>query len=261
MVLSPPQDTRNGYPYYIRCDSTSHTTPTCIVGPPLAGGLKGFHATQEVRAVFDVACVILAGGRSRRMGQDKGLLALPGDEGITFAERLVSTLAPLCRETLLVARDEVQAAQYASVAAHAIHAVEIVTDRVPGSGPLMGLYSGLGATQAKRALVVAVDMPFVRPELASFLLSQPSTKIDADTTIDTILVPIVDDVPQVMFAIYPRAILPLIEARLREGRRDPRSLLEVAPVRYIKEAQLRAVDPQLRSFVNINTPQDLLSEG
>jgi molybdopterin-guanine dinucleotide biosynthesis protein A len=103
-------------------------------------------------------------------------------------------------------------------------------------------------------------MPFVRPELASFLLSQPPTQVDADTFIDTMLVPVVDGMPQVLLAVYPHSILPLIESRLQEGRRDPRSLLEVAPVRYITEAQLREVDPQLRSFVNINTPQDLISE-
>jgi molybdopterin-guanine dinucleotide biosynthesis protein A len=63
--------------------------------------------------------------------------------------------------------------------------------------------------------------------------------------------------PQVLLAVYPRAVLPSIEGRLREGRRDPRSLLEVAPVRYIDEAQLRQVDPELRSFINVNTPGEL----
>jgi molybdopterin-guanine dinucleotide biosynthesis protein A len=52
-------------------------------------------------------------------------------------------------------------------------------------------------------------------------------------------------------------VLPLVEQRLQEGRRDPRSLLEVAPVSYIEEAQLREVDPQLRSFINVNTPEEL----
>ena len=76
-------------------------------------------------------------------------------------------------------------------------------------------------------------------------------------------------VPQVLLAVYPKCVLPLIEQRIHEGRRDPRSLLApqppqgvllddvVAPrVRYIEEAQLREVDPQLRSFMNINTPEE-----
>lgn len=211
--------------------------------------------------MFDAACIILAGGRSRRMGRDKGLLALPGETPITFVEQLVATLALLCRETLLVARDEKQAAQYArtGIGTAGQYAARILTDSIPGVGPLMGLYSGLSAMQADRALVVAVDMPFVRPALASFLLSQSPPSINATTAIDIppLVVPVVDDTPQVLLAVYPRLVLPLIESRLQEGRRDPRSLLEIAPVYYIPETRLRQIDPQLRSFVNINTPQDL----
>jgi molybdenum cofactor guanylyltransferase len=213
--------------------------------------------------VFDAACILLAGGRSRRMGKDKGLLALPGEggqegkTGISFAGQLVATLAPLCRETLLVARDATQAADYETIVGvrDGQHAVRLVMDKVPDVGPLMGLYTGLSAIQSGRALVVAIDMPYVQPELAAFLLSQPPSS--GDTPGETLLVPVVDGTPQVLLAVYPRSVLSVIEARLQEGRRDPRSLLEVAPVRYIEEAQLRQVDPQLRSFININTPEDL----
>ena len=89
-------------------------------------------------------------------------------------------------------------------------------------------------------------MPFVQPALLSFLLNQPLT--------DSLLVPVVNNVPQVLLAVYPRTVLSVVEERLQEGRRDPRSLLEVTPVRYIDEAQLRRVDPELRSFINVNTP-------
>jgi len=68
---------------------------------------------------------------------------------------------------------------------------------------------------------------------------------------------VVEGIPQVLLALYPRSILPQIETLLRQGKHAPRALLEIAPVHYIEEAQLRQVDPQLRSFVGINTPQDL----
>jgi molybdopterin-guanine dinucleotide biosynthesis protein A len=113
----------------------------------------------------------------------------------------------------------------------------------------MGLASGLRAMQSSHALITAVDAPFLQPALLAFLLSQP---LD-----DRLLVPLVNAIPQVLLAIYPRAVLPLIELRLREGRRDPRSLLDVVPTRYIEEEQLRQVDPHLRSFLNINTPDEL----
>ena len=190
--------------------------------------------------------IILDGGRSSSMGSDKALLPLPGNEQISFVEHLVSVLAPIGSEVLLVVRDETQALAYAS-----LRNVRIVIDQIPDYGPLMGLYSGLSAMHSTSmyALVMAVDMPFVQPALLTYLLAQAQG--------DSMLVPVVEDTPQVLLAVYPRTILPTIEALVRQGRRDPRSLLKVAPVRYVDEAQLRAIDPQLRSFMNVNTPDEL----
>jgi molybdopterin-guanine dinucleotide biosynthesis protein A len=178
------------------------------------------------------------------MGRDKALLPLPGHEQLTFVEYLVALLTSFCSEVILVTRDAEQAADYAT----RLH-IPIVTDSVPQIGPLMGVYSGLQAIHSSHALVTAVDMPFVQPEMVSFLLSQV---VD-----DALLVPKVNNVPQVLFAVYARTLLPVIEERLQAGRRDPRSLLEVAAVHYIEEEQLRLIDPQLRSFVNVNTPAEL----
>lgn len=189
--------------------------------------------------------IILAGGRGQRMGTNKALLPLPGKSSETFLARLVSTLAPICAEVLLVARDKTQ---FAGVL---LPNTRVIFDQKPGGGPLMGLYSGLSAMQSSAALVVAVDMPFVQPALLTFLLAHYQQ--------DTLLVPVVGEVPQVLLALYPRSILPLIETLLEQGKRAPRALLEVAPVHYIEEAQLRHVDPQLRSFIGINTPQDLMN--
>ncbi len=189
------------------------------------------------------AGIILAGGRSTRMGRDKALLSLPDNANVTFVEHLAALLTVQCSEVLLVVRDSVQATLYEHLK------VPIGKDQIPDVGPLMGLYTGLNAIQASHALVVAVDMPFVQPEMVSFLLSQRLSE-------NSLLVPVVNEIPQVLFAIYPRNILPLIKERLDAGRRDPRSLLDVVAVQYIEETQLREIDPQLRSFVNVNTPKD-----
>jgi molybdopterin-guanine dinucleotide biosynthesis protein A len=190
-----------------------------------------------------VAGIILAGGRSRRMGRDKALLSLPGDKQSTFISHLATLLSSSCDEVVLVARNKEQAASCA------LPGVSVVTDQVPDVGPLMGLYSGLRTMQADYALVIAVDMPFIQPALITFLLSLPRD--------DALLVPVVDRVPQVLLAMYPRSLLPTIETCLQAGEHGPSVLLKVARVHYIEEAQLRQVDPQLRSFVNLNTPEDL----
>ena len=189
------------------------------------------------------AGIILAGGRSTRMGRDKALLPLPDNANTTFVEHLATLLSAQCSEVVLVVRSQEQATLYEHLS------IPIITDETPDVGPLMGLYTGLHTIQASHALVTAVDMPFVQSKMITFLLSQPHIE-------NTLLVPVVNDIPQVLFALYPRSVLSLIEERLRAGRRDPRSLLEVVPVQYIDEAQLREVDPQLRSFVNVNTPED-----
>lgn len=192
-----------------------------------------------------VAGIILTGGRSRRMGRDKALLPLPGDNQSTFISHQAALLSTFCDEVVLVARNEEQAANCV------LPGVAVVVDQVPEVGPLMGLYSGLRSMQATHALVVAVDMPFIQPALITFLLSFPRD--------DALLVPVVDGAPQVLLAIYPRSLLPTIEACLQVGERAPRALLKASRVRYIEEEQLRQVDPQLRSFVNLNTPEDLIN--
>jgi molybdenum cofactor guanylyltransferase len=188
--------------------------------------------------------IILVGGSSSRMGTNKALLPLPGNQSITFVEYLVSSLQACCFETLIVARDQDHARDYD------FPNVRVTFDETPGIGPLMGLYSGLSAIQTTHALVVAVDLPYVQPALLSFLLSQ-------SLPANTLLVPLVHNIPQVLLSIYPRAILPLVKEQLLEGRRNVRSLLQVAPVQYIEEGQLLQIDPQLQSFMNVNTPEDL----
>lgn len=198
--------------------------------------------------------IILAGGSSRRMGRDKALLPYPGKPGDpgcagdlqkpwTFLDQLVHVLSACCSEVLIAARDGEQALRYAYTG------TRIVLDSIPGGGPLVGLASGLQASSTPSALLVAVDMPFVAPQLLAFLFSLSQDGI--------MLVPRVNGHPQVTLAIYPRSILPLIDDLIRQGRRDLRSLLDAAPVRYIEEARLRALDPQLRSFTGINTPEEM----
>jgi molybdopterin-guanine dinucleotide biosynthesis protein A len=188
--------------------------------------------------------IILAGGSSSRMGKNKALLPLPGNQTITFVEHLVCLLEECCSETLIVARDKVHARDFA------FPGVQVTCDKTPGTGPLMGLYSGLSAIHTTHALVVAVDLPFVQPVLLSFLLSQPRPT-------STLLVPLVHEIPQVLLALYPRSVLPIVKEQLLQGRRDVRCLLQVAPVQFVEEAQLRQIDPQLRSFINVNTPEEL----
>jgi len=178
------------------------------------------------------------------MGADKALLPYPGgDAPRSFLAQLIHTLDSCCSEVVIVVRDQEQASRYAHAGA------EIVLDTLPGGGPLVGLASGLQAISTEHALLVAVDMPFVTSQLLAFMILHYQEGI--------MLVPLVNGHPQVTLAIYPHSILPIIEDLIGQGRRDLRSLLEVAPVSYIDGEELRVVDPQLRSFEKVNTPEEL----
>jgi molybdenum cofactor guanylyltransferase len=195
-----------------------------------------------------VAGIILTGGQSRRMGRAKALLPVPGRDGLTFVEYLASLLSEMCREMLLVARDE-RSCQKHLLLLEKHQPLRLIYDCVPDQGPLMGLWSGLQASSFSHALVLAVDLPLVEPALLAWLCAFPLT--------DEILMPRVQGIPQVLLARYPRSVLPALEVCLQGGRRDPRALLDLVPVRFLEEETLRAVDPDLRSFLNVNTPADL----
>ena len=106
--------------------------------------------------MYSAAGIILAGGYSKRMGQDKALLPCPNNQQISFVEQLATLLLSACSEVILVSRDVSQATDYARSVSSLVH---IVTDKIPDIGPLMGLYSGLCAMRSSHALVTAVDTP------------------------------------------------------------------------------------------------------
>ncbi len=179
--------------------------------------------------------VILAGGLSRRMGRDKA--ALPAGDG-TLIEHLARRLAPVVDETIVAGgsgRDHPPGAR-------------IVPDQYPGLGPLAGIHAGLLAARYAHVWVVGCDLPDADPGLASLLRGLAG---DYDA-----VVPRLDGEPQGVCALYDRALASRIEDLLNAGERRVKMLLAASNVRYVTPEELRVVDPELRSFRNINTPAE-----
>lgn len=195
------------------------------------------------------AGILLAGGYSRRMGQDKALLMLPGSSD-NFLQRQLHVLSLCCAEILLIVRDKQQAERYAPFVPSS---VQVITDQEPGGGPLIGLYSGLSVMRSKRAFVTAVDTPLLQVALITLLL-----QLALD---ERPVIPVFNNFPQVLHAVYPGRLTGRIETLLQAGRRDMRALLDAEAVQYIEEETLRTVDTNLRSFANINEPDDLKKLG
>lgn len=186
------------------------------------------------------SAIVVAGGKSSRLGQDKRLLRLFSSR--TLLEETVLRLSTLTDDVVVVVSSQ-------SVDLEGLSA-KIVQDPVPGAGPLNALYAGLMAAEHEYAIAVACDMPFLSTTLLRGLLDLPR---DYDA-----LVPRRSDgTLETLHAVYRKTCLEAIRRRLDAGRLKLAALLDDVTVRFVDEPWLRQYDPQLRSLLNVNTPEDL----
>jgi len=188
-----------------------------------------------------VAAAILAGGSARRMGGvNKALIEV---DGRPILARQLAVLAPLVDEILLVSGDPAPFAPFAGPR------VRLLTDRLPGQGPLAGLDAAFAASDARSLLLFACDLPYLDPRMVTLVRDHaPSAQA---------VVPRVDAHPQPLHARYARSVAPLVRARLERGALRLRDLLTELAVTWLDEPALRAADPTLRALHNANSPADL----
>jgi molybdopterin-guanine dinucleotide biosynthesis protein A len=199
-----------------------------------------------VQSPSGVSGVILAGGRSRRLGIDKTTMPWPPGDGArgraavragTLLQATGAKLAQVCDEVLVVAYRGRRPVPY-----------RVVPDLYADSGSLGGLYSGLSAAAGDYALAVATDMPFLNVALLRWMLDQAR---DYD-----VLVPVREG-PEPLHALYSKRCLGPMRRRIEAGQLKMTGLFEDVSVRYVDRATLDRLDPEGLSFFNINTPADL----
>jgi molybdopterin-guanine dinucleotide biosynthesis protein A len=181
---------------------------------------------------------VIAGGPGRRLGGAvKAALEVGGR---SIAARQVAVLRGVFARVLVVASDP---APWQALG------VETVRDREAGLGPLGGLQAAL-ATPGEHAGVVCVagDMPFLSTGVLELLRDRAP---DADAVAARVA-----GRPEPLLARYARRCLPVVEAELAAGQRALHLLLGRLRVSWIEEPELRALDPELRGLVNVNTPEE-----
>jgi molybdenum cofactor guanylyltransferase len=184
------------------------------------------------------AAAVLAGGASRRMGRDKATLAVGGVE---LAARVLAAAAQVADPVVLVAPEGHPARRLAA---------RVVTD--PGQGPLAALAAALGALDAGHVLVLAGDHPGLRTELLAHLVALAGGGEAVACRRGPRLEPLV--------AVYRRApALAAARARLAAPGDDRSVLGLLAGLRtvVVEEPQWRPLDPDGRSFVDLDDPADL----
>ncbi|MBI3521793.1 MAG: molybdenum cofactor guanylyltransferase [Chloroflexi bacterium] len=186
---------------------------------------------------MSLSAAVMAGGKSRRMGEDKAWLDL-GD-GRPIIQRALDVLRSVADDVLIVANDP----RYATLG------VRVVPDRFPDGGALGGIATGVSAALHDRVLVCACDMPFLAEAMWRALLAR-----DGD-----VVIPRIGGEYETLHAVYAKACVPAMESALRAGRMRVISFFDDVGVTAVDEAELRAIDPELRAFTNVNTPDDLAS--
>ena len=185
-----------------------------------------------------VAAAVLAGGASRRMGRDKATLAVGGVE---LASVALAAAARVADPVVLVAPEGHPARRLAA---------RLVTD--PGQGPLAAVAAALDALEAEHVLVLAGDHPGLRVELLAHLVGLAAGAEAVACRRGPRLEPLV--------AVYRRApALALARARLAEeaGNHSLTGLLAGLDTLVVEEPQWRPLDPDGRSFVDLDDPTDL----
>jgi len=189
--------------------------------------------------IENCTAVILAGGKSRRMGRDKAEVEF---RGRSLLEHAIANLSPLFDGLVLSVREP---------RALGLSHVAQVPDRGDGRGPMMGIAAAMAAARSEWVFVTGVDMPFVVPSALQYMAARRNGY-------DAVLADI-DGHWQPMPGFYATAAcLPAMRRSMAQGRRSLVRLAASLNTRVVMQAELMPFDPGLRSFADIDTPEDLL---
>jgi molybdopterin-guanine dinucleotide biosynthesis protein A len=189
----------------------------------------------------DVAAFILAGGKSARMGADKAFAELDSQ---TLLARALQVVRSVTADVRIVGA----AARFGKFA-------PAVEDVFRGCGPLGGIHAALRASAADLNLMLAVDMPFVSPELLRYLTAR------ARDSAALVTVPRCSGGWQPLCAVYRREFADVAETVLRAGRYKIDSLFAPERTQMIAEQEWKAAGFSADLFRNLNTPEELAEAG
>jgi molybdenum cofactor guanylyltransferase len=186
------------------------------------------------------AGIVLCGGQSKRMGQSKAGLPFGGQTMLArVAERVGVAVSPVV----------VVCAQH-QVLTEIPAGVQVVRDQLPNHGPVAGLAAGLAALEpsCEAAFLASCDLPLLVPGLILRLLELIGE--------NQICIPYVGNRYHPLSAVYTRVVTDTVRNQLSNGRLRLLDLMDLLPTRVVSETELRDVDPEFGSFLNMNTPEE-----
>jgi molybdopterin-guanine dinucleotide biosynthesis protein A len=192
------------------------------------------------------SAIVLAGGISSRFGLDKGILRLDRKPLIKY---VVSAIGPIVDETIVVTNSSERAKRYAK---YIPAEVKFAFDSSKTRSPLIGAYSGFRSAKGEYSLLLPFDTPFISPEVILLLFDLCQSK--------TAVIPRWPNYNiEPLHSVYKtKAALRASKTAMDEGKWNMRAMIEkLQGVRYVSTMVIQQLDPELRTFFNINTPSDL----
>ena len=195
---------------------------------------------------MDRSAIVLVGGVSSRFGQDKGLMEIANKPLIKY---VLDAVSPVVDETILVSNSQDRIAEYAKVVATD---VRFAIDLCESKGPLIGALTGFEFAHGKYALLLPFDTPFVSRDVVSLLFELCLGKAAAIPRWPNGQI-------EPLHAVYQtKAALEAAKIAVSEGKLNVRAMIEkLRGVRYVSTLVIQQLDPELKTFFNINTPLDL----
>ena len=186
-----------------------------------------------------VTGIILSGGKSTRMGENKAFIEL---EGVPIVRRIYTLFKELFQEVIIVTNQQELFKNFDS---------KIYSDLIPNQGALGGLYTGLFFSTFQYSFCVACDMPFIKKALVQYIINH----IEGED----VIVPRTEDGLQPLHAIYSKNCLDPIKIIMEQGKYKIIDFYNQVNVKIVEEKEFTVLDPLRESFINVNTPDELHS--
>ncbi|MBS3759181.1 MAG: molybdenum cofactor guanylyltransferase [Desulfobacterales bacterium] len=183
--------------------------------------------------------VILAGGLSKRFsGKNKAFLEIGGQRII---DRLFDLFRSVFEEVLIVTNDPAAYMEF-----DATIAADIFSER----SSLTGIHAALFYARTPFVFVTACDTPFVKADLIHTMLD----RVEANTGV---VIPETEAGMEPLFAVYSKACLSMMERHIEAEKFKIQRIFKFFRIKKVSGDMLQQADPELTSFFNINTPEDL----
>ncbi len=183
----------------------------------------------------DICGIILAGGKSSRMGYNKALLKYKNQ---SFIDTAINLIRPFCSEILISSNPDI----------HTPHDYPIIEDIYKDCGPAGGIFSSLKASSKKSNLIIPIDIPKVSTGLIEHLIDQADPK-----NISVIRLP--NGFIEPLCGIYPKSALSIVESFINKGNYKIMSILQAVNIKTIDINESMSFYKK-DMFINVNTPKD-----